>query len=541
MSGKHENDMLAFLDLQLQERLSILKKEKEQTEIALQESEQFNSSLLKNSPTSILVINPDVSIRYVNPAFIKLTGFSKDELIGVKPPYPWWIKERTEEICHHFKKAMRDGCHQFEQLFQTKTGKQFWVEITFTSVKKNSELKYYLSNWVDITNRKHSEIQLRQAQKMEAIGTLAGGIAHDFNNILGAIVGYAELASMSVSKESKAHRYLNELFKAVDRSTELVKQILGFSHRSEHKKIPIQIHPIIKEAIKLLRSSLPTTIEIHQNIKTDAGVVNADATQIHQIILNLCTNAAHAMNKNGGLLNICLQNTSIDVDNPDLRHFSAIPGDYLLLTVSDTGYGMSPEVLEHIFDPYFTTKKKGEGTGLGLAVVHGIVKHHNGIISVFSKPKKGTEFRIYLPIVQRNAQKEIKIQTPFLNGKERILFVDDERRLASLSKQILERLGYKVVSLTSSVEALELFSKNPNDFDLVITDMTMPQMTGEKLAKKLMDIRPDIPIILCTGYSKNIMKEQAYDMGIQEFFMKPVDVHELSKAIRRLLDADKSL
>jgi CheY-like chemotaxis protein/two-component sensor histidine kinase len=324
-----------------------------------------------------------------------------------------------------------------------------------------------------------------------------------------------------------------------------VKQILAFSRQAEEEKKPVQIGPIVKEALKLLRASLPTTIEFHQNIKPDLDNVLADPTQIHQVLMNLCTNASHAMREEGGILDVSLQNVSIverglHIVESEKSEIGLDPGQYLRLTVSDTGHGMTPEVLERIFDPYFTTKEKGEGTGLGLAVVHGIVKSYGGIITVQSDMGKGTTFHVYLPRIKREvtAGPESRLgEIP--TGNERILFIDDDPGLVDISKQMLEHLGYKLVTRTSSIEALKLFRAQPDKFDLVITDMTMPNMTGDKLAKELMEIRPDIPIILCTGYSERITEEKAKAMGIRAFTMKPLVIRDFANTIRKVLDQKK--
>ena len=391
----------------------------------------------------------------------------------------------------------------------------------------------------DITERVRTEkeqqdlqFQLAQAQKMEAIGTLAGGIAHDFNNILSAIIGYTELASLEIPPGSKAKRQLGEVLKGGERAKELVNQILTFGRQTAHEKKPLQIGLIIKEALKLLRSTIPSTIEIQTDISSK-GMVVGDPTQMHQIAMNLCTNAYHAMRERGGVLAVTLKDIDIGLDsqNPALQ-----PGAYVKLSVRDTGKGITPAHLKRIFDPYFTTKKKGEGTGLGLAVVDGIVRTHGGAITVKSDPGVGTRFDIFLPKVDAKIEQEIKNLQPLPKGNERILFVDDEQALVAMVQEMLERLGYEVVIRTSSVEALETFRKGLDEFDLVITDMTMPYMTGENLAVELMQTRSDIPIVLCTGFSEMIDEEKAKAIGIRAFVMKPLVMNELAKTIRKVLD-----
>jgi nitrogen-specific signal transduction histidine kinase len=388
----------------------------------------------------------------------------------------------------------------------------------------------------DVTEEVKLETKLRQAQKMEAIGTLAGGIAHDFNNILSLIMGYTELAMHNVSEGSRVRDNMDKVFKASERARDLVKQILAFSRHTEQEQKPVQIHLIAKESLKLLRPSFPTTIEIRQNI-TSTGTVMADPTQIHQVIMNLCTNAYHAMSDKGGILEVSLTDVELDSDYT-AKHLDTHPGPYLKLTVSDTGHGMKKKVLNRIFDPYYTTKEKTGGTGMGLAVVHGIVKSHGGVITVYSEPGKGSTFNVFLPRTE-SAEGVVEPEEiiPLPIGKERILFVDDEPFIVDIGKGMLEHLGYTVVTRTSPIEALEAFKAMPDKFDLVITDMTMPKMTGDELAKELMKIRSDIPIILCTGFSELINEEKAKAMGIRAFVMKPVVQRELANAVRKALDS----
>jgi len=387
----------------------------------------------------------------------------------------------------------------------------------------------------DITERKQLEAHLQQAQKMEAIGTLAGGIAHDFNNILAAILGYGELLAFDMKKDTPAWRNLQAVLQSTHRAKDLVGQILAFSRQNELNLMPVQISSIIKETLKMLRASLPTTIEIRRKIDFTDGIVSGNPTQIHQVLMNLCTNAAHAMRDNGGVLEVSLSRIIADPAK-QLPHPGLQPGAYLKLSVSDTGHGMTPDKLGRIFDPYFTTKEAGEGTGLGLAVVRGIIKAHRGVISVESSPHKGSIFKVYLPEIQKEVPTQSKTVAAYRTGKETILFVDDEPTLVTMTKQMLDLLGYHAVTRTSSIEAFELFRHDPYRFDLVITDMTMPNMTGEKLAGKILEIRPEIPIILCTGYSEHITEQRAKTMGIRAFVMKPMVMRDLANKIRDVLD-----
>jgi len=383
--------------------------------------------------------------------------------------------------------------------------------------------------------REQLKTQLIQAQKMEAIGTLAGGIAHDFNNILGAIIGYAEMALYDTQKDSMEHYNIDQVLKAGHRAKDLVKQILAFSRKSEQDKKIITLTPIIEEALKLLRASLPTTIEIRQNIEPGLDAIFADPTQMHQVMMNLCTNAAHAMGERGGILNVELHNVDLDpqkaVQYPELT-----PGPFVKLSIIDTGHGMDSATIDRIFDPYFTTKEQDKGTGMGLAVVHGIIKGHGGGIRVQSKRGKGTRFDIFFPVMDRQMESETAELKALPTGNEHILFIDDEETLIDLAESMLKKLGYRVETRTRPDEALEIFGAAPHKFDLVISDMTMPGMTGDSLASELMKIRSDIPIIICTGYSEKIDELRAKGLGIKGLMMKPFTIRSLSKTVRDALD-----
>jgi signal transduction histidine kinase len=384
------------------------------------------------------------------------------------------------------------------------------------------------------------EEQLYQSQKMEGIGTLAGGIAHDFNNILTGIMGYAELASLDIMEGSKAKYHIQQSILAAHRAKDLVQQILAFSRQDKQERKPLDIQPIITDGLKFLRASIPATIEIRHKIPGDLGVIAADPTQIHQVLMNLCTNAAHAMRENGGVLEVSLTQFDL-VSGVSGTYHGMEAGRYLKLTVSDTGDGIPPVVLPRIFEPYFTTKEVGMGTGLGLAVAHGIVKSYGGGITVSSEPGKGTVFEIFLPRIDiGNPSVEAEQREPLLLGEgERILFVDDESTIVEIAQVMLKNLGYEAEARTSSIEARELFRANPDRFDLVITDMTMPNMTGDRLAQEIFSVRAEIPVILCTGFSELMTKEKAKAIGIEEFAMKPLVMKDLAVLIRRALDRGK--
>ncbi len=379
--------------------------------------------------------------------------------------------------------------------------------------------------------------QLVQAQKMEAIGTLAGGIAHDFNNILGAISGYTELLQMDAAPDTPTRARIDQVLKATARAKGLVDQILAFSREGEHEEKPIDMAMVVKEVLNLLRASIPTTIEIQRNIEANGAMVLADPTQIHQLIMNLCTNAAHAMEETGGILEVGLQVVSLNRGGPSaLRELP--PGSYVMLWVRDNGHGMSQEIMDRIFDPYFTTKEKGVGTGLGLSVVHGIVNRHKRAITVESQLGEGTLFTVYFPRVHMESlEGEDTVDLPQGRG-ERILLVDDEVMIAEVEKEMLTRLGYRAFSVTSPLAALEAFREGPEQFDLVLTDQTMPGMTGEMLAREIMAIRTDMPVILCTGYSHLITEEKAKASGIRRLIMKPLVIRDLAETVRSVLDRE---
>jgi len=370
---------------------------------------------------------------------------------------------------------------------------------------------------------------------MEAIGTLAGGIAHDFNNILTPIIIYSEMALYDLPEDNSLRYPLEQIIQASNRAKDLVKQILAFSRQDEQELRPMRVSTIVKEALRLLRASIPTTIEIRQTIPVEVGSILADPVQIHQILMNLCTNAAHAMRTRGGVLGITLEDVTLDPEtSASLGDIKA--GSYVRLMVSDTGHGMTSDVLERVFDPYFTTKKQGEGTGMGLAVVHGIVKRHRGAIAIRSEPDAGTVVQVYFPRIDAPTSLTVEGRLPYPRGHEHILFVDDETSLVAMAKHMLERLGYRVTAQTSSREALESFSSQPESYDLVITDLTMPTMTGLDLSREILRVRSDVPIIMCTGFSELITAEDAKAIGIRELIVKPIHTRQIAETIRRLLD-----
>ena len=390
-----------------------------------------------------------------------------------------------------------------------------------------------------LPNVKKMDERIQQTQKMESIGSLAGGIAHDFNNILFPIIGMSELLLEDLPPGSVERENAEEIFKAGKRGSDLVKQILAFSRQSEHKMMPTRIQNVLNEVITLSRSTIPAYIEIEKDIQQNCGMVLADPSQIHQIGMNIITNAYHAVEDTGGKISIKLKQAVKEAIGSPGIHLSQNP--YAVLSISDTGHGMSKELIGKIFDPYFTTKEQGKGTGLGLAVVYGIIKEHGGDIKVYSEIGRGSRFEIFLPLMkQLNCNGSKPEVGEYQGGIERILIVDDEAPVAKLEKKMLERLGYKVTLRLHSVEALEAFRANPASFDLVITDMSMPNIPGDHLAQKIKSIRSNVPIIICTGFSERIREENIKQMGINGLLMKPIVKSDLAKIVRKVLDETKS-
>jgi len=431
----------------------------------------------------------------------------------------------------------------FEPDVWNKEDQQFFFTITDQIAGSIAKARLYEALEQELNERKKAEeenkkleSQLRQAQKMEAIGTLAGGIAHDFNNVLYPIIGFTEMTQDLVPEESLAKKNLDEILIASERARSLVQQILTFSRQQEYNPQPLRVQPILKEALKLMRSSMPTTISLIQKIEETCGPVLSDPSQIHQIVMNLCTNAYHAMKTQGGILEVQLSEIDIAPGQTEKRS-SLYPGLYLSLTVRDTGHGIDPLIMERIFDPYFTTKPPGEGTGMGLALVHGIVKSFGGEIRVTSQPGQGSTFQVLLPRVMEKEQESVLTLPKCIPGQgERILVIDDEEQILDMIELMLQSLNYKVMTKMESIAALEEFRQNPDDFDLVITDQTMPGLTGFELSKRMLAIRKNIPIVLCTGFSELVNEELVKAVGIRKFTLKPILKSQLSVLIREILD-----
>ncbi len=527
--------------------------ERKLAEDALLESEARYRLLAENATDVIWTVDMDMRLTYISPSVTRLLGFTEEEAMArtMQQAYTPAAFEKAMKILAE-EIALESAGHGdpnrsriLELELVHKDGNTVLVEGNFSFLRDPAgKAVGILSMARNISERKRAEeekgmleAQLLQAQKMEAIGTLAGGIAHDFNNILQPIIGYTEMELNKLSPHDPMREGLKRVLNSSLRARELVKQILAVS-RSTHdqQKTPVAISSIIKEALKLLRSTLPTSIEIRQNVQM--GVALADPTQIYQVLMNLCTNASHAMDDKG-ILEIRL--SPVDLSESDLADQSIIdlrPGPHLKLSVSDTGAGMDAQTIERIFDPYFTTKEVGKGSGLGLSVVHGIVKRHDGAITVKSEPGKGTAFSVYIPRVDVQSETTMIVDDPLPRGSERILLVDDEQAVVEMGTAILERLGYKVTTETDSLRALEVFSARPEEFDLIITDYTMPNLTGVDLAKEVRLIRPDMLILICTGFSERITPDSLKELGL-ELLMKPYGMRQISEAVRKILDARK--
>ncbi|MBC8440951.1 MAG: PAS domain S-box protein [Deltaproteobacteria bacterium] len=510
----------------------------------LRDSEEKYRTILESIEDGYYEVDMKGNFTFLNDSMCKILGYSKDELTGLNNRR-YMDEENAKKIFKTFNRVYKTGqpYKAIDWELIRKDGSRCYVE-TSVALKRNSKGQPIGFQGIarDISERKKVEKEtillekrLRQSQKMESIGTLAGGIAHDFNNVLFPIVGYTEMLLEDVPEDSPFRASLKNIYTSALRAKNLVKQILTFSRQDSNELTLMKMQPIVKEALKLIRSTIPTTIEIKQDINPDCGVIKADPTQIHQIVMNLTTNAYHAMEETGGELKVSLK--EVELGEYDIINTDMIPGIYVCLIVADTGVGMDKSLTDKIFDPFFTTKAIGKGTGMGLSVVHGIVTAMGGAIQVYSEPGKGTQFHVYLPVEKSLSEIQVIHSTvPIQGGTEQILLVDDEEAILSMEKRMLERLGYQVTSHSSSFEALEAFRDSPDKFDLVITDMAMPNMPGDKLSVELTKICPGIPILLCTGFSETMSEEKAASIGIKGFLMKPIVMMDLAQKIREVLN-----
>ncbi len=522
--------------------------ERQLAEEALRQSEERFRTVADFTYDWEYWLAPDGKFNYISPSCERITGYPALDFLK-KPGLLEKITHPDDQVLmsQHLSEDLSGGsAHSLDFRIVTEKGEERWIAHVCQPVYSpdGRNLGRRVSNR-DITEHKKAEeekakleTQLRQSQKMEAIGRLAGGIAHDFNNILSPIIMYTEVA-LRATADQIIRPYLEQVLKSSMRASDLVKQILAISRQTEHERLVLQLSPLVKEALKLVRASFPATIEIRQNLVTEDDWILADPTEIYQVVMNLCTNAAHAMQEKGGMIEVNLDRAEVVRERP--AYLGNIkPGSYVKLSVRDTGAGMHPEVIERIFEPYFTTKEVGQGTGLGLAVVHGIVETCGGGIDVSSQPGAGTTFQVYFPAASKNEVQQPEAPAPMPTGREHILVVDDEADIVAAAKIMLEQLGYTVAGFTNCQEALAAFQAAPETFDLVLVDQTMPRFTGVDLAKEIFKERPAMPVVLCTGYSEGIKPDQVKAAGIRELIMKPFIPPKLAELVRRLLDAEKT-
>ena len=517
--------------------------DRKRAEEALRESEEKYRNILESMEEGYYEVDLAGNFTFLNDAMSRNRGCTRDELMGMNNRQ-YMDPETAKKVYKVYSEIYRTGRpvkgHQWE--IMRKDGTKGYVEVSAFLIKDSEgnpvgcrgivrDVTDYLKA---VSEKEKAIVQLQQSQKMEAVGTLAGGIAHDFNNILAIILGNTELASDGVPDSNPASESLKEVYRASIRAKDMIRQLLAFSRKSDEESTPIDMAAIIKESMQMLRSAIPTSVEFKQHISDDPCSVMGDATQINQIVMNLVINAADAMSEEGGILDVTLEN----ILQEEKTCFDCVlaPGPYVRLRMKDTGEGIEPKIMDRIFEPYYTTKEVGKGTGMGLSVIHGIVKRHGGGIWVKSTLGKGTVFEIYFPALEETAEEEKEPEGEIKGGSERILFVDDEESLANLNRRRLERLGYDVKSTTKPLEALEWFNADPDQFDVIITDMTMPRMTGDRLAAEVLKIRPHMPVIICTGYSERMSAKKAAALGVSKYIEKPIDLRNLASAIREVLE-----
>ena len=540
--------------------------DRKRAEGALRESEEFSSSLLNSSPKPILVINADGSIRYVNPSLEKLTGFSSSELVGRKPPYPWWTLETLEKTGKDLEQAMLKGAERLEELFQKKNGQRFWVEVTSTPVGSKGEFKYHLANWDEITDRKRAgraietaynqsiiyaqelrreieerkrageerkklEAQLLQAQKMESIGTLAGGVAHDFNNLLMGIQGNVSLMLMDMDSTHPYYERLKKIEKQVQSGARLTSHLLGYARKGRYEVKPVDLNQLVEETCETFGRTRKQ-VTVHRDFADNLFAVEGDPGQIEQVLWNLFVNAADAMPAGGDLF---LNTRNVTHEDMMGKLYDPKPGNYVMLTVTDSGTGMDKEIMERVFDPFFTTKEMGRGTGLGLASAYGIIKGHGGYLDVESQKGRGTTFSTYLPASQKRVRKVVRRAEKIKEGTGTILLVDDEAVVLEVGRDLLEAMGYRVLVAGDGKEGVEVYRKNWDDVDIVVLDMIMPHMSGGEAYDQMKKINPDIKVLLSSGFSIEGEATEILERGCDGFIQKPFKMKQLSQAIREVL------
>ena len=525
----------------LDEQFRVMADAIKKREDSLRYSERRYRDLVESIPLGVQENDLHGIITYTNSAYEKIFECRPGAALGT----PIWATEPTEQRQKELKEYIRHLVTDrpdptpYISTARTYEGRIIDIQVDWQyRYDEHGGFIGFISVITDTTARKRLENELRQAQKMEAIGTLAGGIAHDFNNILAAILGYSELVAEKLPPGSREFENQKQVIRGCDRARDLIQHLLIFSRKQEHIKEPVHVAEVVSEAMRLLRATLPTTITFDLDIDMQADWIEADATQIHQVMLNLATNANHAMEKEGGILRVSLSNVTVTETDDDPPFTELAPGKYVELIVEDTGEGIDPEVMQRIFDPFFTTKETGKGTGMGLAVVHGIVSGHGGVINAATRQGGGTEFRMYFPAIARGEEVRAETAPLQLGQKQHIMVIDDEEAIVRLNALRLESIGYRVTQVCDSREALTKFTSDPYQFDLVITDQTMPHITGYELAHKFLQLRPDMPILLCTGYSSIVDEERARAIGIRDFAMKPLAMEVLAQKVGNLLHAE---